>query len=101
MVAGMLVVWEGGDEAQWDSIWVGDSLFAKPRLDGLVLLSALAARTKRVKIGPACFASTPLRNALLLAYQWASLDFLSNGRTLFVSCQGGKQSRSGKFTAQS
>src|SRR6202008_2893213 len=42
----------------------------------------------RVRIGPACFASTPLRNALVLAYQWASLDFLSGGRTVFVACQG-------------
>jgi alkanesulfonate monooxygenase SsuD/methylene tetrahydromethanopterin reductase-like flavin-dependent oxidoreductase (luciferase family) len=29
-----------------------------------------------------------LRNALLLAYQWASLDFMSGGRTIFVACQG-------------
>src|SRR5258708_30651351 len=99
-VAEMLEMAEVADEAQWDSIWVGDSLFAKPRLDALVLLSALAARTKRVKLGPACFASTPLRNALLLAYQWASLDFLSNGRTIFVSCQGAKQSGGGKFTEE-
>ena len=28
----------------FDSIWVGDSLFAKPRLESLVLLSAIAAR---------------------------------------------------------
>jgi alkanesulfonate monooxygenase SsuD/methylene tetrahydromethanopterin reductase-like flavin-dependent oxidoreductase (luciferase family) len=54
----------------------------------MVLLGAIAARTTRVRIGPACFASTPLRNALLLAYQWASLDFLSGGRTIFVACQG-------------
>jgi alkanesulfonate monooxygenase SsuD/methylene tetrahydromethanopterin reductase-like flavin-dependent oxidoreductase (luciferase family) len=61
---------------------------------------ALAARTKRVKLGPACFASTPLRNALLLAYQWASLDFLSNGRTIFVSCQGANQTGGGKFAEE-
>ena len=84
----MLTLAEKAEAAGWDSVWVGDSIFAKPRLDALVLLGALAARTKRVKLGPGCFASTPLRDALLLAYQWISLDFLSNGRTIFVSCQG-------------
>ena len=72
----------------WDSVWVGDSILAKPRLDAIALLGALAVKTERVKLGPACFASTPLRNALLLAYQWASLDFMSGGRTIFVACQG-------------
>ena len=75
-------------DAAWDSIWVGDSLLAKPRLDALGLMSALAVQTERVRIGPACFASTPLRPALLLAYQWASLDLLSDGRSIFVACMG-------------
>ncbi len=84
----MLAVAEKADQRGWDSVWVGDSILAKPRLDSLVLLGAVAARTRRVKLGPACFASTPLRDALLLAYQWISLDYLSNGRSIFVSCQG-------------
>src|SRR5215472_4640242 len=96
----LLELAEKAEEAGWDSVWVGDSIFAKPRLDALVLLGALAARTKRVKLGPACFASTPLRNALLLAYQWASLDFLSGGRTVFVSCQGASQPGGGTFTEE-
>jgi alkanesulfonate monooxygenase SsuD/methylene tetrahydromethanopterin reductase-like flavin-dependent oxidoreductase (luciferase family) len=85
------------DDAGWDSVWVGDSIFAKPRLDALVLLGALAARTKRVRLGPACFASTPLRNALTLAYQWASLDLISGGRTIFVACQGQPEPGGGAF----
>jgi alkanesulfonate monooxygenase SsuD/methylene tetrahydromethanopterin reductase-like flavin-dependent oxidoreductase (luciferase family) len=76
---------------------VGDSIFAKPRLDALVLLGALAARTRRVKLGPACMASTPLRNALLLAYQWASLDVLAGGRTVYVACQGQPGPGGGQF----
>jgi alkanesulfonate monooxygenase SsuD/methylene tetrahydromethanopterin reductase-like flavin-dependent oxidoreductase (luciferase family) len=64
----MIALAERADEdASWDSVWVGDSIFAKPRLDALVLLGALAVRTKRVKLGVGCFASTPLRHALLLA----------------------------------
>ncbi len=75
-------------DERWDSIWVGDSILAKPRLDALGLMSALAVVTERVRIGPACFASTPLRDALLLAYQYASLDFMSNGRSIFAACMG-------------
>ena len=83
--------------AGWDSVWVGDSIFAKPRLDAIVLLGAIAGRTNRVRIGPACFASTPLRNAVVLAYQWASLDFMSGGRSIFVACQGQPEASGGAF----
>ncbi len=96
-VAEMLEMAEWADTSGWDSVWVGDSIFAKPRLDAMVLLGALAARTKRVRLGPACFASTPLRDALILAYQWASLDFMSNGRTVFVACQGQPEPGGGAF----
>ncbi len=75
-------------DERWHSIWVGDSILAKPRLDALTLMAALAVVTQRLRIGPACFASIPLRPALLLAYQWASLDFISNGRTIFAACMG-------------
>jgi alkanesulfonate monooxygenase SsuD/methylene tetrahydromethanopterin reductase-like flavin-dependent oxidoreductase (luciferase family) len=85
-----------GDDV-WDSIWVGDSVLAKPRLDSIVLLSALALQTERLRMGPACFASTPLRPALQLAYQWFSLDFLANGRTIFVACQGEAADGGGRF----
>lgn len=87
-------------DQRWDSIWVGDSLLAKPRLDALGLMSALAVQTDRVRIGPACFASTPLRPALLLAYQWASLDLLSNGRSIFVACMGAPGAGGGDMSAE-
>ncbi|MGO9607430.1 MAG: LLM class flavin-dependent oxidoreductase [Candidatus Binataceae bacterium] len=85
------------NESAWDSVWVGDSIFAKPRLDAIALLGALAARTTRVRLGPACFASTPLRDALILAYQWCCLDFMSNGRTIFVACKGQSEPGGGLF----
>lgn len=72
----------------WDSVWVGDSILAKPRLDAVTMLSAIAARSERVRLGVACFASTPLRHPVLLAYQWSSLDLISAGRTIFVACMG-------------
>ena len=60
----------------FDSVWVGDNLLFTPRLESVVLLSAIAARTSRVKLGTICLASFPLRDPLLFAIQWASLDLL-------------------------
>ncbi len=73
----------------FEHVWVGDSIMAKPRMESMVLMAAIAARTKRVKIGPACMATFPSRNPLYLAYQWASLDLLSNGRMILGACMGG------------
>jgi alkanesulfonate monooxygenase SsuD/methylene tetrahydromethanopterin reductase-like flavin-dependent oxidoreductase (luciferase family) len=86
--------------AFYDSVWVGDSMLAKPRLEAIALLSAIAARTKRVKLGPACMASFPLRNALVLAAQWASLDLIADGRTILVVCLGGNIKRGGAFATE-
>jgi alkanesulfonate monooxygenase SsuD/methylene tetrahydromethanopterin reductase-like flavin-dependent oxidoreductase (luciferase family) len=72
-----------------DSVWVGDALFVNQRLDALMLLAAVAGRTQRVLLGPACMGSFALRNPLVLAYEWASLDRMSNGRTRMVACSGG------------
>lgn len=72
----------------FQSVWVGDSLLGKPRMESIALLAGIAARTKRVRLGPACMASFPLRDPVLLAYQWASLDLLAGGRTVLVACSG-------------
>jgi alkanesulfonate monooxygenase SsuD/methylene tetrahydromethanopterin reductase-like flavin-dependent oxidoreductase (luciferase family) len=72
----------------FDAVFVGDNLFARPRLESIVLLSAIAATTRRVKLGVACMASFPLRNPILLAAQWAALDNVSEGRTVLAACIG-------------
>jgi alkanesulfonate monooxygenase SsuD/methylene tetrahydromethanopterin reductase-like flavin-dependent oxidoreductase (luciferase family) len=72
----------------FQTVWVGDSLFGKPRLEAIALLAAIAGRTEKVRLGPACMASFPLRDPLQLAYQWASLDLISEGRTVLVTCTG-------------
>jgi len=72
-----------------DSVWCGDALFVNRRLDALTLLAAVAGRTRRVLIGPACMGSFALRDPLVFAYEWASLDVISNGRTVLVACAGG------------
>jgi alkanesulfonate monooxygenase SsuD/methylene tetrahydromethanopterin reductase-like flavin-dependent oxidoreductase (luciferase family) len=73
---------------RFHSVWVGDSLLGKPRLESIALLAAVAGRTRRVRLGTACMASFPLRDPVLLAYQWASLDVISGGRTVLVACTG-------------
>ncbi|ETW93288.1 MAG: hypothetical protein ETSY1_39875 [Candidatus Entotheonella factor] len=73
----------------FESIWVGDNLLSKPRVEAIVTLSALAARTEHVRLGTICLASFPLRDPILLALQWASLDVLSKGRTVLSVCNGG------------
>ena len=77
------------DSGCFDSVWVGDNLLSKPRVEAIVTLSAIAARTKKVKLGTICLASFPLRDPVLFAIQWASLDVLSGGRTLLSVCNGG------------
>ena len=78
----------------FDAVWVGDSLLAKPRLESITLLSALAAITKKVRLGVGCMATFPHRHPALLAQQWASLDVLSNGRAWLVVCLGGPNEQS-------
>src|SRR6059058_5247541 len=87
--AQMLAMAELADRSGlFHSVWVGDSLFGKPRMESVALLAGIAARTERVRLGPACMASFTLRDPLLLAYQWASLDLLAGGRTVLVACTG-------------
>jgi alkanesulfonate monooxygenase SsuD/methylene tetrahydromethanopterin reductase-like flavin-dependent oxidoreductase (luciferase family) len=73
----------------FDAVWVGDSLLAKPRLEAVSLLAALAGATSTVRLGVGCLATFVHRHPVLFAHQWASLDVLSNGRTWLVVCLGG------------
>ena len=72
----------------FEHVWVGDQIMAKPRMESIVLMAGMAARTQRVKIGVACMASFPSRHPVVLAYQWASLDLLSHGRRILGACMG-------------
>lgn len=72
----------------FDSIWIGDSLLAKPRPESVALLGSLAAVTTKVRLAVGCLASFPVRDPILLADQWATLDQLSGGRMLLAVCTG-------------
>jgi alkanesulfonate monooxygenase SsuD/methylene tetrahydromethanopterin reductase-like flavin-dependent oxidoreductase (luciferase family) len=75
------------EEAGFDSVWVGDSLFSKPRYEPISLLSAISQRTRRARLGTACMVSST-RNPLYLALEWATLDVISGGRTIFGTGMG-------------
>jgi alkanesulfonate monooxygenase SsuD/methylene tetrahydromethanopterin reductase-like flavin-dependent oxidoreductase (luciferase family) len=72
----------------FDSVWVGDSVMAKPRPESLTLLGALSSATERVKLGVGYMASFPIRDPIVFAYQWATLDLISNGRMWLAACTG-------------
>ena len=67
------------EEAGLDSVWVGDSLTAKPRLEAMTTLAAIAARTSRVRLGTAVMLMA-LRHPVLLAQMVGTVDLISGGR---------------------
>ena len=75
------------EEAGFDSVWVGDSLFSKPRYEPISLLSAISQRTSKLRLGTSCMVSST-RNPLYLALEWATLDVISGGRTIFGTGMG-------------
>ncbi len=76
------------EEAGLDSVWVGDSLIAKPRLEPLATLGALAARTSRVRLGTAVLLPA-LRHPVLMSQTMATVDLISGGRLVIGAGVGG------------
>ena len=86
--APVLALAEQAEAAGMDSVWVGDSLVAKPRLEPLATLAAVAMRTNRVGLGTAVLLG-PLRHPVLLAQTAATVDILSGGRLVLGMGVGG------------
>jgi alkanesulfonate monooxygenase SsuD/methylene tetrahydromethanopterin reductase-like flavin-dependent oxidoreductase (luciferase family) len=78
----------------FDTLWVGDSLLAKPRLEAVTLLSALAGVTSRMRLAVGCLATFVHRHPVMFAHQWASLDVMSGGRAWLAVCLGGPDAMS-------
>ena len=70
------------------SVWVGDSLTAKPRLEPLLTLAAIASSTKKLRLGTAVLLAA-LRHPVLLAQMANTLDVLSSGRLILAVGAGG------------
>ena len=79
--ASLLALAEKAEGLGYDSLWVGDSLLARPRHDPLTLLAAVAARTRKPELGTAVLLPA-LRNPVVLAQQVATLDRIAEGRVI-------------------
>src|SRR2546430_16496604 len=79
--APLLALAERAEELGYDSIWVGDSILARPRHEPLTLLSAVAARTRRAELGTAVVLPA-LRHPGGLAPRIATFDQISEGRLI-------------------
>jgi len=80
------------EELGFDSVWVWDHIFLGvdppfPVLDSLTLLTAVAARTTRIKLGTGILV-LPLRNPVVLAKELSSLELISSGRLLLGMASG-------------
>jgi probable F420-dependent oxidoreductase len=80
------------EELGYDSLWVWDHVLLGvnpnfPILDSLTTLTAIAARTSRLKLGTGILV-LPLRNPVLLAKQLSSLDQYSGGRLVMGMAVG-------------
>lgn len=76
----------------FDSLWVWDHILLGvdphfPIIDSLSLLTAIAARTEKIKLGTGILV-LPARNPVLLAKQLASMDHISHGRLLMGMASG-------------
>jgi alkanesulfonate monooxygenase SsuD/methylene tetrahydromethanopterin reductase-like flavin-dependent oxidoreductase (luciferase family) len=83
----LLALGTRAEELGFDSVWVGDSLFSKPRYEPLTILAALSQRTRTVELGTSCLV-TSQRHPVQLAHAWATLDVLAGGRTILGACSG-------------
>lgn len=80
------------EQLGFDSIWVWDHVLLGvepnfPIIESLTLLTAIAARTKKIKLGTGILV-LPLRNPVILAKQLGSMDLLSGGRLLMGMASG-------------
>jgi alkanesulfonate monooxygenase SsuD/methylene tetrahydromethanopterin reductase-like flavin-dependent oxidoreductase (luciferase family) len=75
----LLAFAQRAEELGFDSVWAGDSLTARPRVEPIALLAAVAARTSTVTLGTAALTAT-LRDPVLAAHAIATVDQLAEGR---------------------
>ena len=79
----LLELAERAERLGFNSVWVGDSLLARPRHEPLTLLAAVASRVPRVALGTAVLLPA-LRNPVIMAHQVATLDQVAEGRLILA-----------------
>lgn len=68
----MLDFAQEAEQVGFDSLWVGDSLLARPRFDVFLVLAAVGAVTERIELGTACLLPA-LRNQVVTQSMITSL----------------------------
>ena len=79
--APLLAMAERAEAAGFDSVWIGDSITARPRHEPLTLMAAIAARTRRVRLGTGVLLPA-LRPPVVLAHIVGTLDRVAEGRVI-------------------
>jgi alkanesulfonate monooxygenase SsuD/methylene tetrahydromethanopterin reductase-like flavin-dependent oxidoreductase (luciferase family) len=77
----LLALAERAETLGFDSVWAGDSILARPRLEALTTLAAVATRTQHVKLGTAVLLPA-LRHPVVLANEVANVDVIAQGRLI-------------------
>ncbi|MCY4565513.1 MAG: LLM class flavin-dependent oxidoreductase [Gammaproteobacteria bacterium] len=80
-VARIIELAERAEALGFDSVWAGDSILARPRLEAFTTLAAVAARARRVKVGTAVLLPA-LRHPVVMANEAANVDLISEGRLI-------------------
>jgi len=80
------------EELGFESLWAWDHVLlgvepSFPIVDSIAMLSAVAARTSRIKLGTGVLV-LPLRNPVVAAKQLGSLDLISGGRLVLGVAAG-------------
>jgi probable F420-dependent oxidoreductase len=80
------------EQLGFESIWAWDHILlgvepSFPIHEALIILTAVAARTTRIKVGTGILVM-PVRNPVILAKQLATIDHVSNGRLIVGAAVG-------------
>lgn len=88
----LLAYAERAEALGFDSLWAWDHILLGhetvfPVLESLTTLTAIAVRTRRIKLGTGVFV-LPMRNPVITAKVLASLDVVSKGRLILGAAAG-------------
>jgi alkanesulfonate monooxygenase SsuD/methylene tetrahydromethanopterin reductase-like flavin-dependent oxidoreductase (luciferase family) len=72
----------------FDALWVGDSILAKPRLEPMTTLAAIASVCRKAMLGTSVLLPA-LRQPVVLAHALNTLDLISSGRLILGVGNGG------------
>jgi alkanesulfonate monooxygenase len=80
------------EELGYESVWAWDHILlgvvpSFPIHEALTILTAIAARTSRIKLGTGILVM-PVRNPVILAKEIATIDHISNGRMILGTAVG-------------